>query len=309
MKSKLLASVLLSIGALGASAQSLPNWASPEVGAAWAQGYKGQGTAFIDVDNYSSTAKLTGNIDASGKQSLIHGVWTQKFFNDIAPAANVYQVDQTSLAYNNGFSLIAGKFNVINASFTSVTYNPVQQATLAGFYNIYGNQLGSTGSIVQYANGQAVVTKSAGNGGSTVLGADKLQYVGTYDALNAALVGKSSAIFVGALNNNGSPTAKQSLASYSNAAGTNTQVQNQFLVVGVGTCSGATPLCGTSFAAPIVAGYAAILHSKFTTATPNTITNRLLTTARTDTLVNYNAATYGRGEASLSRSLAANSIK
>ncbi|BCH12500.1 hypothetical protein MesoLj131c_67580 (plasmid) [Mesorhizobium sp. 131-3-5] len=49
--------------------------------------------------------------------------------------------------------------------------------------------------------------------------------------------------------------------------------------------------------------------SKFTTATPTQITNQLLDTARTDTLVNYNPTTYGRGEASLSRALAPVSIR
>lgn len=58
-----------------------------------------------------------------------------------------------------------------------------------------------------------------------------------------------------------------------------------------------------------VSGYAAILGSKFTSATPTQITNQLLDTARTDTLVNYNPVTYGRGEASLSRALAPVSIR
>jgi hypothetical protein len=58
-----------------------------------------------------------------------------------------------------------------------------------------------------------------------------------------------------------------------------------------------------------VSGYAAILGSKFRDATPAQITNQLLNTARTDTLLNYNPATYGRGEASLTRALAPVSIK
>jgi len=76
----------------------------------------------------------------------------------------------------------------------------------------------------------------------------------------------------------------------------------------VGVAANKTGLAGTSFAAPIVSGYAAIIGSKFPTWTPTQVTNRLLTTARKDTLVNYNATTYGVGEASLANALAPNSI-
>ncbi|TGT79148.1 peptidase S8 and S53 subtilisin kexin sedolisin, partial [Mesorhizobium sp. M8A.F.Ca.ET.161.01.1.1] len=55
--------------------------------------------------------------------------------------------------------------------------------------------------------------------------------------------------------------------------------------------------------------YAAIIGSKFTSATATQITNDLLKTARTDTLANYNPSIYGKGEASLSRALAPVSIK
>jgi subtilisin family serine protease len=68
-------------------------------------------------------------------------------------------------------------------------------------------------------------------------------------------------------------------------------------------------LYGTSFAAPVVSGYAAIVGSKFTRATATQISNQLLNTARQDTIANYSATLYGRGEASLSRALAPLSIK
>jgi len=132
---------------------------------------------------------------------------------------------------------------------------------------------------------------------------------GNADYLNRALVGAQSAIFVGALNRNGSNAllSQASLASYSNFAGSEKAVQNNFLVVGVD--SSQTRVQGTSFAAPIVSGYAAILGSKFTQATPTQIANQLLTTARTDTIANYNAAVHGRGEASLSRALSPVAIR
>jgi subtilisin family serine protease len=65
---------------------------------------------------------------------------------------------------------------------------------------------------------------------------------------------------------------------------------------------------GTSFAAPIVAGYAAVLGSKFTSATPDQIVDQLLSTARRDTISNYSVSVHGQGEASLYRALAPSSL-
>ena len=64
-----------------------------------------------------------------------------------------------------------------------------------------------------------------------------------------------------------------------------------------------TGLYGTSFAAPIVAGYAAIVGSKFLDATPTQIVNQLLSTARQDTLLNFTPGIFGQGEACLACAL------
>ncbi len=125
---------------------------------------------------------------------------------------------------------------------------------------------------------------------------------GRIDLLSRDLIGAQSVIFVGALSSNGTTKDRASLASYSNFAGATTAVQEQFLVVGVN--SSATGLSGTSFAAPIVSGYAAIVKSKFTGASHTQIATRLLDTARRDTIAGYNPAVHGQGEASLSRALA-----
>ena len=97
------------------------------------------------------------------------------------------------------------------------------------------------------------------------------------------------------------------MAGYSNMAGNDAAVQKQFLVVGVEGSK--TGLYGTSFAAPIVSGYSAILGSKFTNSSATQITNQLLNTARQDTVSNYSVAVYGRGEASIARALAPVAIK
>ena len=104
-----------------------------------------------------------------------------------------------------------------------------------------------------------------------------------------------------------------SIASYSSIAGDNVNVQRQFLVVGVESAAGGpsfgTGLAGTSFAAPIVAGYGAVLSSKFTTASPSQVAGRLLETARTDRIMNYNASIHGQGEADIAYAMSPDLIK
>ena len=58
-----------------------------------------------------------------------------------------------------------------------------------------------------------------------------------------------------------------------------------------------------------MSGYAAVLGSKFSTATATQITNQLLSTARQDTIKGYNVQLHGRGEASLTRALAPVAIR
>lgn len=269
-------------------------WMSTDVSAAWASGYKGQGTTITMVDEFSgpSSDKFSGNFGL-GTQNQLHGLWTSEEAGMIAPSATIVAKDFST---SNAVSLRSG-LNILNLSYAMFAK--------AG-YNV--NQIGwsaEESSIISYAkNGKAVISKAAGNN-SVAMGTRTSS--GLQDYLGDALIGAQSAIFVGALNSNGTTSAKASLAYYSDTAGSNTQVQSHFLVVGV--AGNTTGLLGTSFAAPIISGYAAILGSKFTSATPTQITNQLLNTARTDTLVNYNAATYGKGEASLSRALAPLTIR
>ncbi|MGX8012566.1 S8 family serine peptidase [Mesorhizobium sp. ORM8.1] len=266
--------------------QGLQSWMSPDVGAAWTAGYKGKGVTITMVDDFSSTSRFSGNFGI-GVQTQRHGEWTREEASMIAPAATIRSKDFST---GSAVPLASGR-NVLNLSY--------------GMYANAGysvNQIGwapEEASIISYATrGSAVVSKAAGNDAIAVGGVTS----GQQDYLDLALIGKSTAIFVGALSTNGTTTNKAQLAWYSDYAGSNTQVQSHFLVVGVD--GDKTGLYGTSFAAPIISGYAAIIGSKFTSATPVQITNDLLNTARTDTLANYNPSTYGKGEASLSRALA-----
>jgi len=268
-------------------------WMSPDVAAAWGAGYTGQGTTITVIDDFSSSTTFGGNWTGL-RQVMRHGEWTRLETSLIAPSAKIVSKDFSTSS--TAVSLSTG-LNILNLSY--------------GMYANAGYSVSSIGwgkeesSIISYAtSGRAVISKAAGNDAIAIGSATGS---GKVDYLDVALIGTQSTIFVGALDKNGTKANKANLASYSNTAGTNTAVQNHFLVVGVDGSK--TGLYGTSFAAPIVSGYAAVLGSKFTTATATQITNRLLDTARTDTLAGYTAAKFGKGEASLSRALAPVSIR
>ena len=289
MKNKIM---MLALGLLishAAMSQTLQSWMSPEVGAAWNQNYKGQGVTITIVDDFRSNSKFSGNLGL-GVATLRHGEWTLNEAAMVAPSAIIRADDfNTSgrVALNTGLNVLNLSYGMYAAPNASIRWGTQEQ------------------SIIGYAtNGNAVISKAAGNDAVAV---NSVTRYGDVDALNVALKGTKSAIYVGALSKNGTTGSRASMASYSNYAGTDATVQKQFLVVGVEGSK--TGLYGTSFAAPIITGYAAILGSKFKTANSTQITTQLLNTARQDTVVNYNAQIYGRGEASLTRALAPVAIK
>lgn len=281
---------LLASGA--ASAQTTQSWMSPDVGAAWSLGYKGQGTNITVVDDFRSGTGYWGKL-ASGLQLKRHGEWTLTEAAMEAPGAAMRGIDFSS---QSAVPLYKG-LNVLNLS-----YGMYARAGYSA--NMIRWSAREQSIITNAMEGRAVVSKAAGND-AVAVGASNGS--GNVDYLNTALRGGRSAIFVGALNRNGTTASKATIASYSNVAGADATVQRQFLVVGVE--GDKTHLYGTSFAAPIVSAYAAIIGSKFTSATPTQIASQLLATARQDTIANYNAAVHGRGEASLSRALAPRSVQ
>lgn len=272
---------------------TLQAWMSPEIADAWRAGYKGQGTTVTAVDDFQGKSVYSGNFGI-GAQSLRHGEWTRLQASMLAPSANFASQDFSN---GNAVQLSKSGLNVANLSYGMMAR--------AG-YSL--NQLGFApreNSLIAYAKGgSAVIVKSAGNDGIAIGGANAQ---GNTDYLGMALVGSQSGIFVGALDRNGTTANQANKASYSNYAGADPRVQNSFVMAGVrGDLTG---LYGTSFAAPVVSGYAAVLGSKFTSATPTQITNQLLNTARQDTIRGYNPALHGRGEASIARALAPAAIR
>lgn len=264
-----------------------PSWMHSDVPDAWARGYRGQGAVVSVIDQYQSGSKITANL-GYGVKALRHGEWTKMQVGMIAPSA---LLDEQDFTETQTVRLYSRYLNVLNLSYGFV--GP------AGFPAHLIPWEDRESSIIDYAtNGTAVVIKAAGNDSVAVNTANA---AGRFDYLNQALVG-TEAIYVGALSSYGTPEALASLASYSNYAGPNALIQDRYLTVGVRDDN--TGLAGTSFAAPIVSGYAAIIGTKFRGATPNEVADQLLDTARTDTILGYTPSLHGRGEASLSRALA-----
>lgn len=269
-------------------------WMNAEIQSAWADGFFGQGSRVMVVDDFQGSDTLLGNLGL-GRESKRHGEWVAQNVELMSPGAELATQDFSSSA---AITLGAGKLNIINLSYgVPDTLGP----------NVPINWSPRETSIIAHANGAAVVVKSAGNNAVAIGDA----YQNKYDYLSRDLIGKPTAIFAGALDRHGTVANPASLASYSNFAGTDPRVQEQFLVVGVtgGTlASGGTNLQGTSFAAPQLSAYAAILGSKFPGASALQVTDQLLDTARTDTIRGYDVQLHGQGEASLSRALAPQSI-
>lgn len=276
-------------GGVSDAAATYYSWMNAEIQAAWDQGFLGQLTRVAVLDDFTSGSAFTGDL-GEGPQLQGHGDWVKQQITYLAPQATV---DSFDFNLNARVPLVDG-LNILNLSYGAYAGEGL---------NIQWDRLER--SVIDYATqGDAVVVKAAGNDSGTAVGA--ANSAGQVDYLARSLIGTQSAIFVGALSSNGSTDEPASIASYSNIAGSNTLVQNHFLVVGVE--GDETGLYGTSFAAPVVSGYAAILGSKFTTATPTQITNQLLSTARRDTIRGYNVTIHGQGEASIANALAPMSI-
>ena len=305
---------------------------SDDVIAAWNNGWTGKGTNVLLIDDYANRAGCTY---ANGN---CHGVVTMMNTDLIAPGANKFGLDFAFTTNFTGTAFdIAGRnltsnkpINVINMSWLFLNPGAVWNcnngcgiAPSTGVYNagiantatIHNNLINVLNGVTSVPNlsnfSNAVITAAAGN--------DNLD--SKYNLTALALSGNSSVasrlLIVGALDKNGTVASPANKAYYTNYAGSNTAISDRF-VMASGTMpwsSGGVAIngsnfgtyMGTSFAAPIVAGYAAIVMQKFPNLDAVKTSNIILDTARTDTLAchpNCPISIYGKGEASLSRALA-----
>jgi hypothetical protein len=305
---------------------------SADVLSAWNNGWTGKGSNVLIIDSYASRA---GCNNANGN---CHGVVTMMNTDLIAPGATKIGLDSsfttnfTGTAFDmNGVNLSSTKsINVINQSWSFVystndwncnsgcgiaPSDAVYNAGISNTSTTHSNLIKFLSGVTSVANitniSNAVITQAAGN--------DNLdaKYTLTVLALSGDSNIQKRLLVVGALDKNGTTSSKATIASYSNYAGSNVAISDRFV-----TANGTMPWSagsvkingsnfgvssGTSYAAPLVAGYAAIVMQKFPNLDAVKTSSIILDTARYDTLSCYpscSTAIYGKGEASLSRALA-----
>ena len=235
---------------------------TPEVQAAYKAGYYGLGRTVLNLDWSTHDAGL----HQSMTNSIIGGP------TGIAVGANVVPVTFSGTpsapvwigtVSNVLASMQSGQIINISASYLDYNTKSVINAP-ANIPNI-------------------IITRSAGNDSLPTLNTD----------LNQALYSsgyKGNLLLVGALGADGN------IAPYSSKAG---GAADRFVVASGISTSGSQ---GTSFAAPVVAGYAAIIQQKFPNSTGAQVSQAILDTAIMKP--GWDAATYGRGQASLTNALA-----
>jgi hypothetical protein len=298
----------------------------PEVLEAWRNGWTGKGVNVMIEDYLSGSSKDHGVTTTMLAQR--YAIGSNFYGYNVPTGLGVYNLDGTvnprssqinlgvvNASFGANLSSIIGRSGPWTASELSnaaISFSSASSTVINRYTGIQG------WSNVSYLD--AVIVKAAGN--DSGLTADN-------EPLNNALANNSNInsrlLIVGALTSTGSVASPASIANYSNTAGTSSVVKDRFLVASGNTPFGdgwlalngvpidgtsigpdGQPLSGggTSFAAPRVAGYAAILRQKFSNLDASSSASIILDTARTDTISNYNSNVHGKGEASLSRALA-----
>ena len=284
---------------------------SADVLAAWNAGWTGKGTSILTIDGYTNRSFCSGSTQST--LSNCHGITTMMISDLVAPGASKYGLD-----YNlNRSAITIGGINITDP----ITPNVINMS--------FGTGSTGTATHINYLTGAtsysnitltgAVLVKSAGN----TYGRDTYS-TATGDYLVKGLVDNATTVnrllIVGALDKTGSTASPATIATYSHFAGATVAASNRFVVAngrapfangGVSMNGSAIPgyesYVGTSFAAPVVSGYASVLMSKFPNLDAIKTSSIILDTARYDTLSCHpscSAAIYGKGEASLSRALA-----
>ena len=301
-------------------------WMHPDVPQAWSLGFDGAGSFITHIDDYnpetSTLVSLDLNMDGV-MENMYHGNAVRAFSDFISTGATHVrqQYDASAMPTRNS------GFEVINLSFGLMTDDGTYQDDwlLTGGHTLETEiiRLAFVDTYAAGAESAPVIVKAAGNGGMFGTGGVIGEYVGAdlpwspfpwgfVDVLGHDLIGGDNVIFAGALDANGTIDGNGQgtgvLAAYSDHPGANPLTQAQTLVVGVDQSLMGT--AGTSFAAPIISSYAAIVADKFSDENLGTqphaglVVDRLLDTARTDTLLAYDPFYHGQGEASLSRAVA-----
>ena len=315
-----------------------------DVRQAWADGWTGQGVNVLVHDDFGDFGNPPA--DRAGNNNYWHGFLVSLTLRQIAPQVNLFGAnlgvtdpiteervndygDGGLRAANNISAATTTAFGVINLSVgadplarypTQDEINEIYEGSDFGeikFYN-YGDLTGARGGLNLEGGDDAVIAKAAGNE----------QVDAGFEVLNVALARHTHTgprtLIVGALNDWGQNGGAR-LASYSNFAGATAEIQNRFLVeyggapnhINLQLCDPGASGCGnpqtlrrgsqgTSFAAPRVAGFAALLRHKFPNLNGETAAEILLNTATYRGLAcqpNCAENIYGQGRVDIERAL------
>lgn len=303
----------------------------PDVIDAWNQGWTGKGVNILMVDsfgvgqNHGVTTTLLAARYAMG--AFLYGTSSSMDYSWSLPGDVIRNYSGTIAipsVPNTSFGVVNNSFglNIWFVAGHSGTFTPAEIATanadpfFMALADVWSKALDGRIFWTGFNLTDAVITKSAGNDAVT---ANNELLSKTY-AYNSSIAPRL--LIVGALNWAGFTNSPATIAAYSNTAGTDLKIQNRFLVASGTTPFGNFDLAvdgnpvtssgneGTSYAAPRVAGYAAIVRQKFPNVTGANTADIMLQTARYDTLSCYytvqgcDKTIYGQGEVSLSRALA-----
>ena len=313
---------------------------SSEVIDAWNKGWTGKGQNILIWDDIDSTGSSQ---HPATVETIAHRyAWGSTFYGmtyhnntpsvlqldgSIAPSPSKVSIHVINMSYGANLDYYF-KTHPIGAWTTKGLLNArddyqasySNRADLLTTINYTGN--GNTGAGFDFSD--AVLTKAAGNDSTASLKVEA-QYEPLVYWLSRNASDVTRLLIVGALTGVGTTTAKVDIATYSNIAGNDELIQSRFLMASGKVAfangdnayngqsmSGSDPdgnggNVGTSYAAPRVAAYAAIVRQKFENLNAANTADILLATARYDTLTCYpncNKSIYGQGEASLSRALA-----
>ncbi len=305
---------ILGVGIAGTGGSFGVRLAPSDVRGEWNNGWSGQGRSVLIVDDFNNH----------------HGYFVMFSLLAAAPRANVYGLTGPIRGVNYGDGGVRAAFNapgnpasfdVVNASFGAdliPNLNPQNPRVAAWGNNIFFRDMRGQGPFLGARAVDAVLVKAAGNDGGADAG---------HLPDHVALVGDASigprVLIVGATDGYYNNGAGAQIAAYSNRAGSNANVRARFLVANgdapftdssisvggqpVDVFTSTSRRAGTSFAAPRVAGYAALMRHKFPNLLGHQTADIMLETATYQGLVCFpNCAEniYGQGRVDIGAALA-----